>query len=61
MISGDKIAALVSLSMALTLVLANLRGWRMPISRTLTLALIWLLIIASVTLFFAQFRGHLPD
>ncbi len=60
MMAGDQIAGLISLTMALTLVMANLRGWQLPIGRMLTIALIWVFVIVGLTLLIARMGAHLP-
>lgn len=60
MMSGDQVAGLIFLAMAAVLVTANLRGWQLPVSRMVTMGLVWVLIIVALTLIFTRIESHLP-
>lgn len=57
----DKIAALIGVVMALTLALRSYRSQQVPMNRTVTMVIVWVLIFAILTLIFRQMGADLPQ
>jgi ABC-type transport system involved in cytochrome c biogenesis permease subunit len=56
----DKLVGLLAVAMALTLVLRSYRSQRVPMNSTVTLILMWVLIITVLTLIFSRMGADLP-
>lgn len=54
MIDGDQIVALIGVAAALTLALRSYRSKGVPLNRSVTMALIWVMVIVVLALIFAQ-------
>ena len=54
MMSGDKIVGLIAVAMCLVLAIRGFRSREVPVNRAVLMVVIWVIIIAGLTLFFTQ-------